>query len=757
MPLTRTSRDSPTSKTHLGKPRNDSEPFELCRQTNFHPTPSRTFQKGQACSGTFLKGRSLTLNQLTGSPLLEGQACSETFSNQECQTFNQLTGRKWENTWPREESVSVSSRSSTEQHLSHIFILLAFLANILNHFIMKLNKDDWRAIFALMGLVAQVEPAGLRRERPTPGPGKGKVVFTNVGQTVASLQYANLRIEVPITPLYTAAHKVEAYAEHAKKKFHNSGYYDYAHQAERHAAQIRVEKGRMDILHTLLTPTPLVPTRAKRFIFTLSIILIGAAFGLVTGIGIYKALEIKDLAERDNTLNALTDAAKINTRANINQKQNQARLAHIMDVALTRLEDGIGNVIEDGFLKMAADLISREITRISNILAAAMDQRVHPELFTGINMNKTWTDFYHYAKTHNLQPVIQNAGDLLQLPASMAPLFDTNVTDEIIGFQVYIHVPLHTPGDEMVLHKHIPLPMNWHGQTNLFMAPHQHNILAITRDGRFFKTMENSDFLRCRALGTLHLCDMDNIVRTVPDMTGVAPATGSGKDTATCLLALFQQKKDWAMATCTTFLGPNTEEIIQLGPHQFMAVAPDSHRGTITCRGERSPRYISVDGHAVIDLEPGCTLHTATHRVTSGDAGFTRNASAVSHAYTWHLNISEHMMDHEKRIFNDLHKNLSDIAHANGIIPLQDALARLNQIPHFTEHPSFLSGATIGTFAVFALGSFLTYKMCRNCCNEGTPYPKPSAPPQTNHPTHPLELILAERAQLAKPPNYVQY
>jgi hypothetical protein len=171
-----------------------------------------------------------------------------------------------------------------------------------------------------------------------------------------------------------------------------------------------------------------------------------------------------------------------------------------------------------------------------------------------------------------------------------------------------VHLPLIDPDSAMTLYMHHTLPIPLRDHLYLHLGPSDYTHLAVSANGKFFRTMTLAQFNTCRTIGEFHLCDGGLMVRKSPDKDAIPPVH---KDPELCIFAFFQRRFELASAVCETIISIQTTAMQMVGPNIFASYAADPHQGgTITCKGDTNPsgpttKTFTVDSAQQITLPFG--------------------------------------------------------------------------------------------------------------------------------------------------------
>jgi hypothetical protein len=326
-------------------------------------------------------------------------------------------------------------------------------------------------------------------------------------------------------------------------------------------------------------------------------------------------------------------------------------------------------------VKILITAIDRRMEVITSAFQCAMDQKISVLSFTELHFTRTAMKVERDARQSGLIPVSKHFSDYLQYPAS----FIQSKT----AFTVMVHLPLIDPDSAMTLYMHHTLPIPLRDHLYLHLGPLDYTHLAISADGKFFRTMTLAQFNTCRTIREFHLCDRGLVVRKSPDKDAIPPVH---KDPELCIFALFQRHFALAIAVCKTIIGVQTTAMQMVGPNIFASYAADPHQGTITCKGDANPSgptttTFTVDSAQQITLPFGCVAETDTHVIAAANNSFSRDVHEYSVAYTWPFDVHDLAHGLDTKALRGIMDRLGDLnnrTHHN--MPLEKALAAVKEV-----------------------------------------------------------------------------
>jgi hypothetical protein len=325
----------------------------------------------------------------------------------------------------------------------------------------------------------------------------------------------------------------------------------------------------------LLKGLNLNPRKTRGIVLTIIAIAALVAVLAATIGGVYLAKELERQKRREE-LYAGISALTLDGVAQLSSTQEE--LNRITEEVIKLLGSDIRTWYTIEHVNLLITAVNRRMEIIMSAFQCAMDQKISVLSFTELHFARTAMKVERNARQAGLIPVSKHFSDYLQYPAS----FIQSKT----GFTVMVHVPLIDPDSARTLYMHHTLRIPLRDHLYLHLGPSDYTHLAVSAEGKFFRTMTLAQFNRCRTIGEFHLCDCGLMVRKSPDKDAIPPVH---KDPRLCIFALFQRRFKLAIAVCETIIGVQTTAMQMVGPNIFASYADDPHQGTITCKGDSNP------------------------------------------------------------------------------------------------------------------------------------------------------------------------
>lgn len=412
-----------------------------------------------------------------------------------------------------------------------------------------------------------------------------------------------------------------------------------------------------------------IDPRTKRFVVTLVTIAIIAASVATTVGGVYLAAEIHRIKQKQERLDYLSSLHIKATKAIGNSEEELNRLTQEVVGVLDRYWTSMDTI---GHVQLVVDVVDRRLTVIEAAYEAAMQQKVAVTSFTELHFARTAMKVERDARQAGLQPVTKYFSDYLQFAASF---IKTNK-----GFAVMVHVPLIDPDSVLTIYAHHALPIPLNDDLYLHLGPMAFSHIAVSQDGKLFRSMTLAEYNSCRTIGEFHLCDKGLVVRKIPLPDSEPPPY---KDPQLCLYALYARRFELAIAVCETIIGVKDTAMQQIGPNAFASYAATPHQGKVVCRGDNNPSgpattTFTVHGLQRIQLPFGCTAETDTHVFAAADDSFSRDLEEYSIAYDWPFDVHHLTKGLNTSALRLLFDRLGDLDNRTlHTLPLIDALEQV--------------------------------------------------------------------------------
>ena len=197
--------------------------------------------------------------------------------------------------------------------------------------------------------------------------------------------------------------------------------------------------------------------------------------------------------------------------------------------------------------------------------------------------------------------------DYVLLAKTQADLYasKTSYLSHEDGFTIVAHIGMARPRDFFDVHQYIPVPYKVSDSSFLTFRP-EHDVIAISRDKKQFRTMPFADLNRCEITGRTYLCDHGTISRQV----------NKDEPETNCVFNLLAQDYEGVQRNCPRHLTGPAEASIDITRNEFVLVSTKQHRGTVSCPG-REDEYFTATPITRIRMAPRCTARTDTNFATA--------------------------------------------------------------------------------------------------------------------------------------------
>jgi hypothetical protein len=561
---------------------------------------------------------------------------------------------------------------------------------------------------------AKNSPAPPNYALPSAGAAPPSVFFQHVGQTVHTLEYANIRIHLDISTLFKDINKLrDAMGEYRnaepRHKWNNE---DHRYiQKELLIQRCEILKTELDFMSMLKQQahTSTAPTRNRRFV--IEGILIGLAVALTAGAAysFYRADELYKMNHMVNTLSTdmLTDLHETKRLGNTEAVLDQYVTA-VANISKMYYADFEKNRIDESAVYMA----ERRVNLFKEVIVAAMDNRIAPSLMHDINMPKMFKEAEEYAAANGLEIMAKFQSDFFQLDASFQAAPD--------GFYIFVHLPMYEPDTVMNVFRHMRLPFPLPDTSFHLAIDSTMEYIAVNSDATLFRGMTEAEIESCSHKGPYYFCTRGNMVRRAPGPEQrEAYFNKNSKDAELCLFALFTHDYPLAKYVCDVQLGRTPSAVAMLSPNEFAVYTQTPHKGSVNCRDPHSKqaRTFHAAGITTVKLDPGCVAYTNDHVFAPLDVAFSDDAAKYRVAYHWPFTPEEMAKGLNVSRFEELiSRHKRDLLNQTRI-NLDDAIASMTELESL-DSPVFdwLGNTPNGIFMLLAgLALLIAIKAC--CCS----------------------------------------
>lgn len=460
-------------------------------------------------------------------------------------------------------------------------------------------------IFSTIQAAPRLLPKNAHRVQVEPD-FRAPVLFRHLGETINTLGYAHLQLEIDIAEPLRLVRWVRERALNATKvsKLSNRPVHrlvDVIFQSTLDKMD-RTEERLVRYLRLDEQVDQEEHDQQKR-----SALLLGAAIlAGSTFLGAYNTYQIHQL--NDQAGNEVSEIDLLVQQINVTQQMMAHNSDSIISLAnesahiveeLEQLADFAG--LKYGY-QLVTDNIAEMTDRITEAVAAVMKNRLSPTMARPGALLAGLKDITDRAAKMGHKLLVRTEADIFQCDTS----FQTTAT----GLIVLVHVPTAFQGDRMQMYQFVSIPLQISDSTFASITPRS-QVIAISDKTDSFKTFSMAKLEQCEKHHGLYLCNNFNYGRLINDNI-----KDSDDEADMCLFHLFRQKHDMVNQTCQVHLSGPVSGVRELTHNQFLMISEEEHLGIIKCFGERDTTFSA--GHiSKVQLPAGCRAETATHTASA--------------------------------------------------------------------------------------------------------------------------------------------
>ena len=494
--------------------------------------------------------------------------------------------------------------------------------------------------------------------------------FQMVGQTTYSLEYANVAIKIELTPTILHLAKVRSAITSYRSMMNISPTSSQWQAMEFDIAQIDRTMLRLTKIDFLRQQLPEsedeLHSRAKRFVFTAIALAVLAASVAVVSYSVYAKVEIDKMGSNVNTLSAAEAQDIRNVKLLGDSNQELIRLVNETQLAA-------GNYYSEmhisGAHRAAIAVAMRRTDIIEGAYEAGCNNRLHIGVLQDVDITKTVRGVKHFARALGLTPIMKFFSDWTTL--------DTSLRQDKLGFTLFVHVPLMALGSEMTIfrHVHIPLPLPDSSLSLTIDSAFQY--IAVGEDAAFFRVLSEHDLSECKVTNGFYMCPRGNLVRRAPH----AHTVTSFAHPEICLWALFTKDPSIVKTTCDHHVSLPDDSVFQVAPNKFILSSSKNQSAFVTCRNDtkKSPKSFDLSRLSVLNLYPGCSVATKSHRFSTADIAFSQDADMWAVEWQWDSSTDDLAQNLNGTLFQSILPKLAALANSSRI-PLNTALSAVADI-----------------------------------------------------------------------------
>lgn len=354
------------------------------------------------------------------------------------------------------------------------------------------------------------------------------------------------------------------------------------------------------------------------------------------------------------------------------------------------------------------ELLTTKLDQIFDVVKTAELQRLAPELLSERELLQAYKMLEEESTYQELELVPFAPGHIFQLDASLLRRSRSNIA-------VMVHVPMVNKDQVFNLYKYHPVPFVFQDDTAIvvnapegFIAVGDGNLtgstpaapLDLSSRANLVKrhiALTLEELQKCRKFRDIFLCEEQGASITNPGMT--------------CLGSIFTTQESEVRRRCPIRTSEKEEMVYQMSTNSFVLFTPRPLAVDIRCKHNRTTKHI--DGHARLDMGPGCQLQLMDHFL---EVGTNVRIKAEVTEFKWDWNPLSKFEGIPRDV---IYRGLREVnqQHANGVL-LEDLQRQLQAMhvgrQNWDFHSAFtFGGFSLGLFAILACILSLLIYCCR--------------------------------------------
>jgi hypothetical protein len=353
---------------------------------------------------------------------------------------------------------------------------------------------------------------------------------------------------------------------------------------------------------------------------------------------------------------------------------NMIALSHIGD-KLTNIEKVQNNILDleevhegalhklDIYVQNVTHLLSEEFKYSPSLVQSSMDRLLSEAQSTTEQLIDTFQALQDHRLSHTLldhlvleklhKVIVENATAkgyeaLIKRPSDLFQVETSYIVIKNYKLVLVVHVPMVKMGHLLSLYQHIPIPLSQTFVKNSSITPvvGDNDIIAVgVIDGnKHYKTLGQSDLLKCFKLGDTYICD------------GRAILQNNFGDS--CISSLWTQNLTGVLTQCDFEMTDKTEEVYALSHDEFIVSSEAALYTMVKCKDYT--RNIHVGPLSKVKVEHGCTVPLQNH-ILIPNPEFVNNVDIINYAWTWDVKVL--FQDIDEITANELIASLKDYGH----------------------------------------------------------------------------------------------
>ena len=331
--------------------------------------------------------------------------------------------------------------------------------------------------------------------------------------------------------------------------------------------------------------------RPRRFLATLAAIF---GIGAIAGAGIFGTLTHQDVSDLEKNVSDLRfrqdnlvshqyiqdQAIKENKAAILQIDEQFHDLASLLSENSVLTETDTLTIL----ILFLSSRIKQSLKTLKHAIHFAMDNKVHPDFFSTKFLNKAILD------VKNLLPPNYS---LVSDHFIDAYHFETSLVLDQMGFILVIHIPIYNPDHEFHSRIFKSFPMQFNNNSFVEIQP-TFPILGLNKQKNMFIELD---------LEMLRECDVYNNKYVCPKIRSLRSDFKKS-----CVYNLYINNQILASTLCPKVISFPRELILEIAPHNFYFILPESNSITQIC--QNNSKIIPVKNGDTIQIEKNCYLKT---------------------------------------------------------------------------------------------------------------------------------------------------
>jgi hypothetical protein len=366
------------------------------------------------------------------------------------------------------------------------------------------------------------------------------------------------------------------------------------------------------------------------------------------------------------------------------------------------------------YVKFQLTTLKEDFSSLKSVITSLMSNRLSPEIIYLTNLTDIMVVLKEKAEVRGFLLIPQSTDHLYQM--------ETTYISNRDGMDIFVRVPMARTQELLTMYKYENAPLPITGTKLMIEIQDFYDVLAISSNKQFFRTMRFYDLYSCDKISNLYLCPKQNVLRSIDFLED------------TCLGALYNSDSKKIISNCPHTFLPPTDTILQISPRNFLSYFPNEEKVMITCYAKKHNKWtytsnpFLLSGYQEIQLDTNCVGETQSHKFSSdinieSDTGYISFDRQFVEPYG-NFGISSSNLEEMRQEYDEMNKLPQKIQHMQNFI-----LQR-----HDSKHLfiSMIIGAVfIGFFCILLFYQGCTYyKTSQKVKQVQSSYFEASAPPK---------------------------